>query len=128
MRFWHHVETREIDQFDVVVDWTYEDAALGDCFDDSVSDIEDMIDRCNRGVDTHYIARVRVFYNGHEMGSSTLGSCYAYDCDPSDDIESGIGGYLEDMIDEAMAEARAEAVRMLEVLKKDFLGVDTVAS
>jgi hypothetical protein len=121
MDYWHEVKRFAQAQFDVVVDWTYEHAALGDCFDETVSDLESMIDRCNRGVDTHYIARVRVFYDGHEMGSATLGSCYAYDCDPADDIESGIGGYLEDMIEESMDEARGEAVAMLDRLKADFL-------
>jgi hypothetical protein len=121
MRFWHYVETREIDQFSVIIDWTYEDAPLDSMFDETVSDIEDMARRCNAGIDTHYIARVRVFYDGHEMGSSTLGSCYAYDCDPADDIEAGISGYLEDMIEEAMDEARGEAVKMLDRLKADFL-------
>jgi hypothetical protein len=62
-----------------------------------------------------------VFYDAHEMGSATLGSCYAYDCDPADDIEAGIGGYLEDMIAEAMDEARSEAVAMLDRLRADFL-------
>ena len=121
MRYWHEAKRFTQDQFTVIVDWTYEDAALGDCFDETVSDLEDMIDRCNRGIDTHYIARVRVMYDGHEMGSATLGSCYAVGCDPVDDIESGIGGYLVDMVDEAVDEARAEAVKMLDRLKADFL-------
>jgi hypothetical protein len=68
------------------------------------------------------VARVRVFYDGHEMGSDYLGSCYAYGCDPSVDIENGIGGYLEQMIETAMEEARAETVRMIARLKKDFPG------
>ena len=119
--YYHTVKTFKQDQFDVIVDWTYEHCALGDCFDDTVSDLEDMIRRCNAGLDTHYIARVRVFYDGHEMGSSSLGSCYAYDCDPEDDINDGISGYLEDMIYEAMDDARGEAVKMLDRLKADFL-------
>ena len=121
MDYWYTVKEFKQDQFDVRVDWTYEHAALGDCFDETVSDLESMISRCNAGVDTHYIARVRVSYDGHEMGCSTLGSCYAYDCSPEDDINAGIGGYLEDMVDEAMDQARTAAVRMLDRLKADFL-------
>lgn len=121
MRHWYEAKRFTQDQFDVIVDWTYEDAALGDCFDETVTDLEDMIDRCNRGIDTHYIARVRVMYDDHEMGSATLGSCYAVGCDPADDIELGIGGYLVDMVDEAVDEARSEAVKMLDRLKADFL-------
>lgn len=124
MTYWYTVKEFKYAEFDVIVDWTYEHCALGDCFDDTVSDVEDMIRRCNAGLDTHYIARVRAMYDGVEMGSATLGSCYAYDCDPEDDINAGIGGYLEDMIEEAVDDARKEAVRMLDRLKRDFLGIE----
>ena len=107
--------------FDVIVDWTYEDSAIRDCFDEEVSDVAEMERRCEAYLDTHYIARVRAMYDGVEMGSAVVGSCYAYDCSPEDDINSGIGGYLEDMIEEAVDEARTEAVRMLDRLKEDFL-------
>jgi len=123
MDFWTQVETRKVGQFDIVLDWTYEHASISDCFDDTVSDVEDMVRRHNAGIDTHYIARVRAMYDGVEMGCSTLGSCYAYDCSPEDDMLSGISGYLDDMIDEAVDQAQDEAVRMLERLKTDFLGV-----
>ena len=122
MRYWHEVKQFKQDQFDVIVDWTYEDVALSDMFDDTVSDIEEMARRCDAGIDTHYVARVRFFYDGVEMGCATLGSCYAYDCDPEDDINSGISGYLEDMMEEAESEARERAVEMLDRLQADFLG------
>jgi len=122
MRYWHEVKRFKQDQFDVIVDWTYEDVALSDMFDDTVSDIEEMARRCDAGIDTHYVARVRFFYDGVEMGCATLGSCYAYDCDPEDDINSGISGYLEDMMEEAESEARERAVEMLDRLQADFLG------
>ena len=64
-------------------------------------------------------------YDGVEMGEETLGSCYAYDCDPADDIKAGLGGYLEDMIAEAMEQAQTRSVEMLDRLKRDFLGVDS---
>jgi hypothetical protein len=118
----HYYEAKRFrkDQFDVTVDWTYEQAALGDCFDETVSDLDSMIDRCNRGIDTHYIARVRVFYAGHLVGSESLGSCYAVNCDPADDIESGIGGYLEDMLAEAVDQARQEVRRLQDRLRLEF--------
>ena len=107
--------------FDIIVDWTYEDTAIRDCFDEEVSDVAEMERRCEAYLDTHYIARVRAMYDGVEMGSASLGSCYAYDCSPEDDINDGLCGYLEDMIEEAVDEARNEAVRMLDRLKEDFL-------
>lgn len=120
MSYWNHVETRTDGPFEIVLDWTYETASLYDCFDDTVDDIEDMIDRCNRHIDTHYIARVRAMYNGKEYGVSHLGSCYAYDCFPEEDMKNEIYGYLPDMIEEAKDEAAKNLREMKEKLEKDF--------
>jgi len=121
MRYWHEVKRFKQEQFDVIVDWTYEEVPIRDMFDETVFDIEDMARRCNAGTDTHYVARVRFVYDGVEMGCATLGSCYAYGCDPEDDINDGISGYLEDLMAEAESEARERAVEMLDRLKADFL-------
>ena len=107
--------------FDIIVDWTYEDESIRGCFEETEEQYAEMERRLEAGIYTHYIARVRAMYDGVEMGSSSLGSCYAYDCSPEDDINDGIGGYLEDMIEEAVDEAQGEAVRMLDKLKEDFL-------
>jgi hypothetical protein len=120
VRHWYYVETRDHGPFSVILDWCYEDSPISSCFDETVSDIADMVDRCNRYVDTHYVARVRAMYDGVEMGSSTLGSCYAYGCDPEEDMRAGIGGYLEDMIEDVLEQARNRSVEMLDRLKKDF--------
>ena len=121
MTDYYRVKNFKVDQFDVFVDWTYEDSSIRDLFDDEVSDIDDMVRRCNDGTDTHYIARVRAMYDGVEMGRTTLGSCYASDCSPEDDINAGVSGYLEQMREEAVDDAREEAVAMLQRLKEDFL-------
>jgi hypothetical protein len=121
MDYYHTVKEFRYANFDIIVDWTYEHCALEDVFDPEVSNIEEMARRCNAHLDTHYIARVRAMYDGVEMGSAHLGSCYAYDCSPEDDINAGISGYLEDMIEEAVDQAQSEAVRMLDRLKEDFL-------
>ena len=108
-------------EFNVIVDWTYEDCSVRDCFDETEEEFEEMERRLDAYLDTHYVARVRAMYDGVEMGSDYLGSCYAYDCTPEDDINDGIGGYLEQMVDEAVDQARNEAVAMLQRLKADFL-------
>ena len=117
----YHAKTFKVDQFDIIVDWTYEDCSVRDCFDETEEEFQEMERRLDAYLDTHYIARVRAMYDGVEMGCDTLGSCYARDCSPEDDINDGIGGYLEDMVDQAVDEARTEAVRMLDRLKADFL-------
>ena len=121
MRDFYHAKTFKVDQFDIIVDWTYEDCSVRDCFDETEEEFQEMERRLDAYLDTHYIARVRAMYDGVEMGSDTLGSCYARDCSPEDDINDGIGGYLEDMVDQAVDQARTEAVAMLQRLKADFL-------
>ena len=122
MRQWTIVDTREIDQFTVELAWCYEDLDLSQVFE-TAEEIAEHADRCNRYIDTHYVARVRVFYDGKEMGSDYLGSCYAYGMDPAQDmLEEQCGGYLEQMINTAMNEARNQVVHMIARLKEDFIG------
>ena len=121
MEHYYQVKNFKVDQFDIIVDWTYEHCSVRDCFDETEEEFCEMERRLDAYLDTHYIARVRAMYDGVEMGSSSLGSCYARDCSPEDDINDGIGGYLEDMVDEAVDQARNEAVAMLQRLKADFL-------
>ena len=121
MRYFTTVKEFRYAEFDIIVDWTYEDCSVRDCFDETEEEFAEMERRLNADLDTHYIARVRAMYDDVEMGSDTLGSCYARDCSPEDDINDGIGGYLEDMIEQAVDQARTEAVRMLDRLKADFL-------
>ena len=121
MRYFTTVKEFRYAEFDIIVDWTYEDCSVRDCFDETEEEFQEMERRLNAHLDTHYVARVRAMYDGVEMGCDTLGSCYARDCSPEDDINDGIGGYLEDMIEQAVDQARTEAVRMLDRLKADFL-------
>ena len=119
-REWNTVKTLDCGNFEVEIAWCYEDLPLSYVFE-TEEEIEEHAGRCRRYIDTHYVARVRAMYDGKEMGSDYLGSCYAYGKDPAEDIADGIGGYLEQMIDTALSEATDEAVRMLDGLKADFL-------
>ena len=121
MRYYTTVKEFRYAEFDIIVDWTYEDCSVRDCFDETEEEFAEMERRLNADLDTHYIARVRAMYDGVELGCATLGSCYARDCSPEDDINDGIGGYLEQMVEEAVDDAREEAVAMLQRLKEDFL-------
>ena len=106
--------------FDIIVDWTYEDCSVRDMFEETEEQYAEMERRLDAYLDTHYVARVRAMYDGVEMGSDTLGSCYAYNCTPEDDINDGIGGHLAQMVDTAVSEAQSEAVRLLSKLSADF--------
>ena len=128
--FWTHAKTvADPGQlYTIHIDWCYEDVAIRDCFDDTVSDVADMERRCDAGIDTHFITRVRAFWRGYELASTTLGSCYAADCEPEDEIEDGLGGYLSDMTDEVVAEADRELVRLNRALIKDVAEVDSTVA
>ena len=115
------VKTFKVDNFDVEVAWAYEDMPIRDCFDETEEEFAAMQARCENYTDTHYQLRVLAKYDDVEMGSAYLGSCYAAGMDPAQDIEDGVGGYLQDFVSEAVSEAQDEAVAMLDRLKADFL-------
>ncbi|MCA1800103.1 MAG: hypothetical protein LC650_02270 [Actinobacteria bacterium] len=113
MTDWNRVELREGKPFDIELSWAHEDQSIQDAFDGAEVDVDDMIDRCNRFVDTHYIARVRALFDGKEFGSAYLGSCYAYDCSPEEDMtENNDNGYLDHLIEDAVNEAVDAGLRL----------------
>ncbi len=128
--FWTHAKTvADPGQlYTIHIDWCYEDVAIRDCFDDTVSDVSEMERRCDAGIDTHFITRVRAFWRGYELASTTLGSCYAADCEPEDEIEDELGSNLEDMIEEVVAEADRELVRLNRALIKDVAEVGSTVA
>ena len=118
---WNTVKTFKVGNFDVSVAWAYEDMPIRDCFEETEEEFAAMQARCDDYTDTHYQLRVLAEYDDVEMGSAYLGSCYAAGMDPAQDINDGVGGYLEDFVSEAVSEAQEEAVAMLDRLKTDFL-------
>ena len=92
------------DGFDVVVDKSWEDCHPADLFDESLHDIKEICDKIDRGVWDWFIVRVRVMVDGHELGVSHLGG-NLYE-DAKDVLTDGT---VEDILWEAMAEAKKEA-------------------
>lgn len=112
------VYTRE--GFEVIVDKTWEDLSVRDCFDDTVTDIEQLCQDIDSYKLDWFMLRVRVLLDGHELGSSYLGGMLYEDA-----RECLTDGSAEDMIYEAMAEARKEAQRLVGSLQK-VLDTETV--
>ena len=111
MRDYTELASFEREGFLVIVDKTWEDIALRHCFDDSCYDIEDMerkVDRCDLD---WFMLRVRVLFDGHELGSHYLGGCLYEDA-----REVLKDGTAEDCIAEALHEARGEVRRLKEKL------------
>ena len=106
MRDYTELATYERDGFTVVVDKTWEDIALRDCFDDSCYDIADMerkVDRCDLD---WFMLRVRVMVEELELGSHYLGGCLYEDA-----REVLKDGTAEDCIGEALYEAKREVYK-----------------
>ena len=101
------IQRFERDGFTVIVDKTYEDTNPRDSFDDSVTDIKEILRKIDNGTYEWFMLRVRVLFEGLELGSAYLGGCL-YE-DPREVLSDGTA---EDFIDEAMKEAKAQVYRL----------------
>jgi len=105
----------EREGFTVIVDKTWEDIPLDHLFDTSIDpdtgkpyyDVEDMARQIDRGDLDYFMLRVRAFVGGHELGSSIVGG-FLYE----DAREVLTDGTAEDLIWEAIEEAKKEVVKL----------------
>jgi len=111
-------ETREVDQFTVEISFAPDDTQLDLLFDTEAEYYDELIENLESGFWQHMICKVAAYYDGTEMGTAYLGSIVAES--PDKWIESD-KDYVNDLVDQAVDEARSEAVRMLDRLKADFL-------
>ena len=120
MRYYDELARYQREGFEIIVDKTWEDLSPRDCFDDSVTDIDEIC----RKIDSYdldwFMLRVRALIDGHELGSSYVGG-FLYE----DAREVLTDGTAEDMISEAIQEARVEAQRLVGSLSKV---IDTAAA
>ena len=94
-------------QFHVIVDKTWEDLHPKDCFDDAVTDIQEICDKIDRGSLDWFMLRCRVFYEGVELASDYIGG-FLYE-DAREILTDGVG---EDIIEDTIRQARDAAVEM----------------
>lgn len=111
MKHYDELASYDREGFLVIVDKTWEDIALRDCFDDECYDIKDMERKVNNCDLDWFMLRVRVLFDGHELGSHYLGGCLYEDA-----REVLTDGTAEDCIAEALIEARSEVRRLKERL------------
>ena len=112
-------ETREVDQFTVEISFAPDDTQLDLLFDTDADYYPELIENLDSGFWQHMIVRVQAKYDDKVMGESYLGSVVSES--PAVWIKDDGAGTVDDMVDEAIDEARSEAVRMLDRLKADFL-------
>jgi len=117
-------ENTDIDQFIVEIAFAPDDTQLDLLFDTDMEGYDELIENLDSGFWQHMICRVQAKYDGKVMGESYLGSIVSES--PSkwlaeDEANGDRSHPINDMIDEAIDQARNEALRMLEILKEDFL-------
>ena len=111
-------ESREVDQFTLEIGFAPDDTQLDLLFDTDADYYPELIENLESGFWQHMICRVQAKYDGKVMGEDYLGSVVAED---GATWSAENPEQINDMIDCAVDEARNEAVRMLEILKADFL-------
>jgi hypothetical protein len=106
-RYYDTLAEFERDGFTVIVDKTWEDLAIRDCFDDTCHDIKELERKIDNGTYEWFMMRVRVLVEGLELGSAYLGGML-YE-DPKECLTDGTA---EDMIYEALTEAKKDVYRL----------------
>ena len=129
MRHYDELARYEREGFEVIVDKTWEDIDVGQCFDESCYDIQEMRDKINSYDLDWFMLRVRVMLDGHELGSHYLGGCL-YEWNKVKDVLTD--GTAEDCIGEALHEARREAAvlkgLLSSVLAREAEAIDNAAA
>ena len=97
--------TYEREGFEIIVDTTWEDLDPRGQFEES--DIAEILQKINDYTYDWFMLRVRVLAEGVELGSAYLGGCLYEDAK-----ECLTDGTAEDMIYQAMLEAKAEVYRV----------------
>jgi hypothetical protein len=110
MRYYDTLAEYEREGYTIIVDKSYEDLSLRDCFDDSCFDIKEMEDKVNNGTLDWFMLRVRVLVEGLELSSEYLGGCLYEDA-----RECLTDGTAEDIIFTAMDNAKKQVYRLSRV-------------
>jgi len=111
-------EQFERDQFIIEIAFAPDDTQLDLLFDTDADYYPELIENLESGFWQHMIVRVQAKYDDKVMGEAYLGSIVAESPekwlaeDPAD---------IDDLVEAAVDEARKEALRMLDILKQDFL-------
>lgn len=118
-RYYDEIGSFERDGFFVIVDKSWEDLNPRDMFDDSVTDIEQMIKDINDCKLDWFMLRVRLLVDGHEMASEYLGGCLY---ENARDVLTD--GTADDLISYAMITAKREVYRMYKKFQELSFNID----
>ena len=106
-RYYDEIDSFERNGFTVIVDKTWEDISVADCFDDTQFDIAEICHNIEHGNLDWFVLRVRIMVDEYELASEFLGGCLYENA-----REVLTDGTVEDLIAEAMITAKREVYRM----------------
>jgi hypothetical protein len=105
MRYYDTLKEEQRGPFKVIVDKTWEDIHPNQLFEED--DVEEICRKIDNGTYDWFMLRVRVTFEGHEMGSHYLGGCCYEDA-----AQVLTDGVAEDCIGEALAEAKKNMLEL----------------
>lgn len=108
MRYYDTLAEYEREGYTVIVDKSWEDIDPRGQFEDC--DVDEICAKINDGTYDWFMLRVRVLVEGLELGSAYLGGCLYEDAK-----EVLSDGVVEDMIYDAMKEAKSQVYRLSRV-------------
>ena len=108
MRYWDKMRETHEGPFTIIVDKSWEDMNVRDCFDDSCYNIEDLENKVNDGTYEWFMLRARVLLKGAEIGEHTVGG-FMY--------ENAEEVLCDGTADDVVWEAKREAKQWIENLK-----------
>ena len=106
-RYFDEIDSFERNGFTVIVDKTWEDLPVADCFDDTQFDIAEINHNIEHGHMDWFMLRVRLMVDEYEIASEYLGGCL-YE-NPREVLTDGT---VDDLIATAMITAKREVYRM----------------
>jgi hypothetical protein len=99
--YWEKLGELKVEGFDVVIEKTWEDISPRDCFDDTVTDIEEICRKIDRYDLDWFMLRAVASYKGIKLGDAYVGG-FLYE--NAEDVMTD--GVAEDIAEEAVAEAK----------------------
>lgn len=120
----NHFEIKDLrhnrDGFEVRVGYFYEDIHPNELFDDTVYETDKMAKRIDAGYDAWFGFWAKAYFNGHEMGHANLGGLYYKDDHAEGVIEKKQEYWYDDVIWEAVEEAKKQTGDLYKQLKLNF--------
>jgi hypothetical protein len=121
-RYYDELASYEREGFDIIVDKTYEDLNPRDMFDDCVTDLDQLCKDIECGNLDWFMLRVRILVDGHELAYQSVGGClYA---DPKEVL---VDGLAEDLIGEALDEAKTQVYKLYKKFQELSFAADREA-